>query len=158
MKKQNPSIKAQIIRSAFILLSLIAVCAIPFALAQRNAAKRSAQSKKAPAPSQSVMSPGGVLPPLSPWTVVAPYPSSIESPAVTNDATFAYSAGGFDPAFGVTNAFYKYNPVANTWTGLANVPTACYDAGIAYAANTNKIYVFGGIDATSTVLSTNQVY
>src|SRR5207248_52975 len=42
MKKQiNPSIKAQIIRSAFYLLLLVAVCAIPFALAQRNTTKRS---------------------------------------------------------------------------------------------------------------------
>src|SRR6266478_3447017 len=43
MKKQiNPTIKAHLIRSAFYLLLLIAVCAIPFALAQRNATKRSA--------------------------------------------------------------------------------------------------------------------
>ena len=45
MKKQiNPSIKAQILRSAFILLSLVAVSAIPFALAQSRShgtAKRS---------------------------------------------------------------------------------------------------------------------
>src|SRR5436190_4172759 len=45
MKKQiNPSIKAQILRSAFILLSLVALSAIPFALAQsrsRGTAKRS---------------------------------------------------------------------------------------------------------------------
>src|SRR5438552_3162268 len=45
MKKQiNPSIKAQILRSAFILLALVAVSAIPFALAQsrsRGTAKRS---------------------------------------------------------------------------------------------------------------------
>src|SRR6058998_3090386 len=45
MKKQiNPSIKAQILRSAFILLALVAVTAIPFALAQsrsRGTAKRS---------------------------------------------------------------------------------------------------------------------
>jgi hypothetical protein len=45
MKKQiNSSIKAQILRSAFILLSLVAVGAIPFALAQsrsRGTAKRS---------------------------------------------------------------------------------------------------------------------
>ena len=40
MKKQiNPSIKAHLLRSALILLSLLAICAIPFALAQRNAAK-----------------------------------------------------------------------------------------------------------------------
>src|SRR6266542_4443683 len=42
MKKQiNPTIKAQILRSAFILLSLVAICAIPFSLAQRNTTKRS---------------------------------------------------------------------------------------------------------------------
>src|ERR1700756_5742884 len=45
MKKQiDPRIKAQILRSAFILLALVAVSAIPFALAQsrsRGTAKRS---------------------------------------------------------------------------------------------------------------------
>ena len=42
MKKQiNPTIKAYLIRGAFYLLLLVAVCAIPFALAQRNAPKRS---------------------------------------------------------------------------------------------------------------------
>jgi len=41
MKKQtNSTIKAQLIRGAFYLLLLIAVCAIPFALAQRNVAKQ----------------------------------------------------------------------------------------------------------------------
>src|SRR5438067_1853072 len=41
MKKQKSSIKAQIIRSAFYVLLLLAVCAIPFALAQsRNRGTR----------------------------------------------------------------------------------------------------------------------
>jgi hypothetical protein len=41
MKKQiNPTIKAHLIRGAFYLLLLIAICAIPFALAQRNVGKR----------------------------------------------------------------------------------------------------------------------
>src|SRR5436190_2575922 len=41
MKKQiNPTIKAHLIRGAFYLLLLVAVCAIPFALAQRNATRR----------------------------------------------------------------------------------------------------------------------
>src|SRR5215471_492734 len=41
MKKQiNPTIKAHLIRGAFYLLLLVAVCAIPFALAQRSATKR----------------------------------------------------------------------------------------------------------------------
>src|SRR4026208_1673555 len=42
MKKQTDStIKAHLVRGVFYLLLLVAVCAIPFALAQRNAAKRS---------------------------------------------------------------------------------------------------------------------
>src|SRR6476660_1534089 len=41
MKKQiNPTIKAHLIRGAFYLILLVAVCAIPFALAQRNPAAR----------------------------------------------------------------------------------------------------------------------
>jgi len=48
MKKQtNPSIKAHLLWSALILLSLLAVCAIPFALAQRNSVKQSNQPQKA---------------------------------------------------------------------------------------------------------------
>src|SRR4029077_5413191 len=46
MKKQNnPSIKAHLLWSALILLVLLAVCAIPFALAQRQTAKRSVVTK-----------------------------------------------------------------------------------------------------------------
>src|SRR5262245_65768751 len=43
MKKQiNPTIKAHLIRSAFYVILLLAVCVIPFALAQRNVIKRNA--------------------------------------------------------------------------------------------------------------------
>jgi len=50
MKKQiNPSIKAQILRSAFILAALVAVSAIPFALAQRNASSKTRNPKSQPA-------------------------------------------------------------------------------------------------------------
>ena len=50
MKKQKkPSIKAHLLWSALILLALLAVCAIPFALAQRQAAKQSVPSLNAPA-------------------------------------------------------------------------------------------------------------
>ena len=45
MKKQiNPTIKAHLIRGAFYLLLLLAVCAIPFALAQSET--RTKQSAK----------------------------------------------------------------------------------------------------------------
>ena len=107
---------------------------------------------------QSVLLPVSVVKraPQCPWTIVAPYPLIIESTAVTSDGTFGYSAGGF--AGSPTNAFYRYDLVANTWTPLANMTTGLYEAGIAYAANTNKIYVFGGIDAQGFVLNTTQIY
>ena len=50
MKKQiNPTIKAHLIRGAFYLLLLLAVCAIPFALAQRNTIKRANPASKSKA-------------------------------------------------------------------------------------------------------------
>src|SRR6266550_1372885 len=43
MKKQiNPNIKAHLIRGSFYVLLLLAVCVIPFALAQRNTTRQSA--------------------------------------------------------------------------------------------------------------------
>jgi hypothetical protein len=46
MKKQiNPTIKAHLIRGAFYLVLLLAVCAIPFALAQRHSTKRSSSQR-----------------------------------------------------------------------------------------------------------------
>jgi len=50
MKKQiHPNIRAHVIRSAFCVLLLLGMCAIPFALAQRNA------------PSQSVAKPTNII-------------------------------------------------------------------------------------------------
>jgi N-acetylneuraminic acid mutarotase len=50
MKKQiNPTIKAHLIRSAFYVILLLAVCVIPFALAQRNTTNRSVSKPKATA-------------------------------------------------------------------------------------------------------------
>ena len=63
MKKQiNPTIKAHLIRGAFYLLLLVAVCAIPFALAARNTA----------AGKVSRMIPRSALAPASAFRVQAP--------------------------------------------------------------------------------------
>jgi hypothetical protein len=195
MKKQtNPNIKAHFLRSAFYVLLLLAVCVIPFALAQRKSNNRgdhAALAASAPtknvapvasdylkmltAPASVRLSPeiqdlatklhqggpmvtgqtGGraIRVPPNPnrpagvactWSIVASYPELVESPSVCSDGTFVYSAGGSlngNPTAG----FYKYDPVADSWTTLANMPTALGDARSVYAANTNKIYVFGGV-------------
>jgi hypothetical protein len=47
MKKQiNPTVKAHLIRSAFYVILLLAVCVIPFALAQRNTTRHSVAKPK----------------------------------------------------------------------------------------------------------------
>jgi Kelch motif/Galactose oxidase, central domain len=164
MKKQiNPTIKAHLIRSAFYVLLLLAVCVIPFALAQRNTIKRSEAKPKAAAavPGSRVARTTDVpqAPNLSPWTVVANYPLISESVSCSSDGTFAYCVGGFDGVnFVPTNQFNQYDPVANTWSPLPNIPTAFYDAPSVYAPNTNSIYVFGGIDGTFTPRDLLQIY
>src|SRR5438094_9555285 len=67
MKKQiSPTIKAHLIRGAFYLLLLIAVCAIPFALAQRNSTKRGVAN---PASNPNTASQPNVGTPLLPYDV-----------------------------------------------------------------------------------------
>src|SRR5881392_3526946 len=78
--------------------------------------------------------PGGTP---GPWTIVANYPTTVESAAVASDGTYAYSSGGYPGSV----ATYRYDPVANSWSALANAPVAFADAGIAYDASTNKVYV-----------------
>src|SRR5205807_8208780 len=119
MKKQiNPTIKAYLIRGAFYLLLLIAVCAIPFALAQRNAPKRSGPNAGKLSASQSKAGslllpyaawPVARVPNLSSWSIVANYPLVSESVSVSSDGTFAYGVGGFDGSIGgPTNQFNQY--------------------------------------------------
>ncbi len=96
---------------------------------------------------------------LQPWNIVAPYPIVVESQAMCTDGTFAYSAGGRDAAnFLATTAFNQYDPVADSWTPLAPLTQATRDARAVYAANTNSIYVFGGIDITELVTNIVQKY
>src|SRR4029077_2581730 len=53
MEKQiNPSSKAHLLRGAFYLLLLVAVCLMPFALGQRTTGKRGKQAQRAVGQSQ----------------------------------------------------------------------------------------------------------
>ena len=91
------------------------------------------------------------------WRPITPLFS--ESVSVSSDGTFAYAVGGFDANIGPTNAFNQYDPVADTWTPLPNIPGAFYDAPSVYDPPTNKIYVFGGSDPDlGTVNNLNQIY
>ncbi len=88
------------------------------------------------------------------WSIVANYPETLESPAVCSNGTLAYSAGGRGPTAG----FYSYDPVADSWSTLAPLPQPLYDARSTYAANVNKVYVFGGLDPSNNTLNTTYIY
>jgi N-acetylneuraminic acid mutarotase len=94
---------------------------------------------------------------LQPWQIVANYPEILESAAICTDGTFAYGAGGTNAGF-PSSGFYQYDPVADSWTTLASLPQPIRDARAAYAANTNSVYVFGGIDSNGLVSNILQVY
>ena len=157
MKRQiHPTIKAHLLRSGFYALLLLGVCVIPFALAQRDTTGRNFGQRVSPSLSNA---PGSLSPSLLPWNIAADYAVVSESVSVSSDGTFAYGGGGLDGVnFVPTDSFNRYDPVNNTWTPLANVPTAFYDAPSVYAPNTNRIYVFGGFDNTFVARDIVQIY
>jgi N-acetylneuraminic acid mutarotase len=147
VKKQiNPTIMAHLIRSAFYVILLLAVCVIPFALAQRN--------------DDVYVTPSGGGPcMLGPWSYVSNYPGgAIKAPAVGSDGTLAYVAGGYLDQGGNTDLTYTYDPGSDTWTQKASMVGRRYGAPGVYAANVNKFYVFGGLDQNFALTATTQIY
>ena len=148
MKKQtNPHIKAHLIRSAFYVLLLLAVCVIPFALAQRGA------SKRAFVPSL----PRGTCP--TPWELVADMPLDLTYNAGVSDGTYFYSISGFTfSTFSTVTSVYRYNPASNSWDTRADIPLGALGHVAVYYPTTNKIYVFGGEDADGNNFNNTQIY
>src|SRR5439155_3664844 len=103
-------------------------------------ARTSSQRPQAPAGS-ATQAPAGHFQPtgtcnLGPWAYVATYPAgAAEAPAVAGSATYLYSGAGY--VGGASNGFYRYDPIANSWSTLANVPQALYATRAVYAPNTN---------------------
>ena len=109
MKKQiNPTIKAHLIRSAFYLLLLVAVCAIPFALAQSR--------------SRGTTNPGVIKPTLLP-NLTSRIPTMPTTQAVRANPDFAppgmlekqFSSlptdGAVAPASGATDAARRWSRI-----------------------------------------------
>src|SRR5262245_29801164 len=99
MKRQiNPSINAHLIRSGFYLLLLLAVCAIPFALAERNSGKLTAggapasagQLHRLPPDLARVIEPGS----LNRHLQALPYISQNREPETPTIATWTVQSTG----------------------------------------------------------------
>src|SRR5437016_1069609 len=104
MKKQtHPSIKAHLLWSALILLSLLAVCAIPFALAQsrgRGTTKRSGAARVPPMPASQLptglcltVNGGFETGDLTGWTNTGDTSSTAVNNVNPHSGTFALEAG-----------------------------------------------------------------
>jgi hypothetical protein len=145
LKKMKKQTNPHLLRGAFFLLLLLAVCVIPFALAQRGIGKRP-------------MTPRGTCP--TPWTFIADMPVDFYGAACVTDGTSIYCAGGYSFSFpGLVPQLIRYDPGPNTWTALAPIPVPSTMASAVYYPPTNKIYVFGGSDPdAATVNNLNQIY
>ena len=130
MNKQPTTVRTYLLRGAF-LLSLLCVIVMPLALGQRH-------------------TPGAPAVCPNPWQEVALMPTDLYGPGCASDGTFVYCGGGYSFSSGNTLAvFNKYDPVADTWTPLPNMPRAAIMPTAVYYPTTNKIYIFGGEDAVS---------
>ncbi len=162
MKKQiSPNIKAHLIRSAFYVLLLLAVCAIPFALAQRNTTKRSVAKPKVTVTAGTKtrpLPPQGTCP--TPWTLVANMPLDLYGAGGASNGTFYYSAGGFSFSTGNTlDSLYRYDPATDTWDTMASLPDILsLMPSAVYYPPTNKIYVFGGEDIDGNNSNATRIY
>ena len=77
-------------------------------------------------------------------------PTDLYGAAGASNGTFFYAAGGYSFSSGMTLAVVnRFDPVANTWAPMMNMPQAAIMGCAAYYPTTNKIYVFGGEDAVS---------
>src|SRR5881392_3589792 len=176
MKKQiNPSIKAHFIRGVFYLLPLIAVCAIPFGLAERNTTKPGKPSLRLVIVGISAAADSIQKYDLS-------MPAGSPTPTPTCGGPVAWQPGpdqpparyAFQAALGTDNKLYvaggqtadimptlydqvsRYDYTTNTWSNVAPLPVPLGQASI--GAWNGKIYVAGGFIGGSNVTNALRIY
>ena len=151
MKKQtSSSINAHLLRSAFILLSLLAVCLIPFALGQQMPINQTFNitEPQTDIPCTPGWSAGGPFP----TPTVAPYPGGVHFVGVYFPANGKFYAMGGRQTNEVggtefTHPF-EYNPTTNTWTTKSatypDVNVGDMACGVLTDQGTPYIYCVGG--------------
>ena len=96
---------------------------------------------------------GGGTP--GPWTTAPTGPPLRYRSGGVSDGTFIYVFGGGDNVGGYLNDLWRWNPATQTWTQLANMPTAKQNIQGAYW--NGKIYVPGGF-AAAVHITENAIY
>jgi N-acetylneuraminic acid mutarotase len=95
-------------------------------------------------------------PPAQPtWSDIAPYPSAIMDNSGDQIDGLIYSVGGFNGAAIIPNG-YVYDPGADSWSAIANMPVAREKPGA--GAIGGKLYVSGGWDTNGIPLANTGAY
>lgn len=163
MKKEtNSSIRAHLLRSAIIFLSLIAVCLIPFALAQREAQSTGGYTISSVPSDPSgtcTWSAGPVLPSVGVRSVGVFFPP--------NGKFYAMGGRSSDSAGSDFVHPFEYDPGTNSWTTKSATYPDNYVNNMACSvltdAGTSYIYCVGGsaccgaADAASRVFRYNPI-
>src|SRR6266404_5636556 len=123
MKKQTePNIKAHLLRGAFYLLLLVALCLIPFALGQRTTTKQSAVAVPLPLGSA----------PVSPLSG-SDAPFTFDNTGSLNTARYVHTAtllsngkvlvAGGDSISGYLTSAELYDPASESWSATGSLNT-----------------------------------
>src|SRR6266446_5141055 len=159
MKKQlNPSVKAHLLRGAFYLLLLMAVCVIPFALGQRVTTKQSAVAD----PLLLGLAPVAALsnsdePASVTWTATG----SLNTARYFHTATLlpdgkVLVAGGWD-GFNPFTSAERYDPSSGMWrtTGSLHIARELHTATL---LPNGMVLVAGGRDSSGQPLDSAELY
>jgi hypothetical protein len=161
MKKQmNSTIKAHLIRSAFYsLLLVLAVCAIPFVLAQPRNRGTSKQSVAKP----TVSSSRAIGIPGTPILPAPKLPASILYDQLNNPGTNSTSSQNFEAAYAVSDDFAADDfvvPGGQTWNITEVDAQGVYFASGGPAVSFNVFFYqdSGGLPGTNVYTATSQSY
>ena len=80
-------------------------------------------------------------------------PGDLYGGGADTDGTYVYVAGGYSFTLGTLNTLFRYDPAADSWTTLAPQPTPQIMQSAVYYPPTNDLYVFGGSDPVSGVVT-----
>jgi hypothetical protein len=124
----KPAIRGHLLRGAFYLILLVAICVIPFALGQRATTKQSAVA----APLLLGSGPLAILstgddPTSGTWTLTG----SLDTARYAHTATLLPNgmvlvAGGIDSGLNALDSAELYDPASGTWTLTGSLNTARY--------------------------------
>ncbi len=95
---------------------------------------------------------------LGPWSAGGQMSNKLAYVSAASNDVYAYAAGGFFAPYSDTNQLLRYDPASRTWLELTNLPGSYDSMSGVYSPINNKLYFFGGYDASNTVHDYSHIY